>query len=213
MYQNNCCCTPPYNKKDDCCCKDGMLCALDWFYQDFLSTTQCITNVKYYPEIPKFNNQSIPNDIKDILYITPDIVPIYTDNTKNDLTYLNICKINGFEFQINKNNSNCTFKDSDIINRFNKVRYVSPKSCCCKNGVLEYLLKAREFLQSPPNVNAVILSTPTNSFKITDILAINPDTVWAKNVTTTPTASTIYYILSLCEITSITLDSVPLIGN
>lgn len=67
-------------------------------------------------------------------------------------------------------------------------------------------------MQSPPNVNAVILSTLTNSFKITDILAINPDTVWAKNVTTTPTTSTIYYILSLCEITSITLDSVPLIG-
>ncbi|MEG0181051.1 MAG: hypothetical protein RR657_04110 [Peptostreptococcaceae bacterium] len=215
MNQNNGCCTPPYPKKDDCCCKDGIICALDLFYQDFLSTTQCFKEIKYYPSLPTFDVggtiKIIPNTITDILYITPDIVPIYTDDTKEDLTYLNICKINGFEFTIDTTNTSCNFKDTDITNRFNKVRYVSPKSCCCKNGILEYLLKTREFLQTPPKVNAAIISTSTNSFKITDILAINPDTLWAKNVITDPTASTTYYVLSLCEITGITLDKFPLI--
>lgn len=214
MYQNSCC-PPPTHKKDDCCCKDGMLCALDWFYQDFLvkpTGNNCIEpgTLKYYPILPELPGPiAISNTIYNIPYITPDIVPVYIENLgepyDGDITYLNICKLHGFEFEL-KDAACETIKEADITSKFSKIRYTSSNGCCCKNGTLEYLLKARDFLLNPPATNLVILSTPANSFAVTQILAINSDAIWAKNVVTTPSAKTTYYVLSLCEIIGITLD-------
>lgn len=229
MYQNGGCCIPQsVNKKDDCCCKNGILCALDWFYQDFLLKGQkCIIDLKYYPTLQNFNqfitgtkvNKSIPNTIYNIPYITQDIIPIYTTTPvdepyKGDITYLNICKIEGFEFKINSTNCSAISKESDIASRFSKISYSSPCGCCCKNGTLEYLLKAKDFLLnlSTGTINSVVLSTQTNSFEVTQIIAINSETVWAKNTKTLDNNNlpiTTYYILSLCELIGITLNRIP----
>ncbi len=217
MYQKSGCCMLPNNKKDDCCCKDGILCALDWFFQDFLvkpTNRNCIETgtLKYYPKLQDLSTSPISNIIYNIPYITTDIVPIYIDSYivepyTGDISYLNICKLYGFEFQIS---STCTvMKEADITSRFCKIHYSSSNGCCCKNGTLEYLLKARDFLLNLPTTNSVILSTPANSFRVTKILAINSDTVWAKNIVIDPITgdpTTIYYVLSLCELIGITLS-------
>ena len=229
MY-NNGCCTPPSPRRENCCCKDGIICALDWFFQDFLlKENTCIKtgSLMYYPRLspvqvlPQQNinptQEPISNIIYNIPFITQEIVPVYITEQKSgsyigDITYLNICKLHGFQFELNDDCKRS--KESDIISRFSKIKYSSPNNCCCKNGILEFLLKARDFLTNPcsdpVDSNAsVILSTSDNSFRITQILAINSDTVWAKNeipkLGSSP-AKTIYYVLSLCEIIGITLD-------
>lgn len=212
MYQNYGCCTPPYAKKDECCCKDGIICALDFFYQDSLSIPSCITNLKYYPELPAIDGVTIPNTIFQIIYITPDIVVTYPDDTKEDTVYLSICKLNGFQFNIDSLEG-CQSKEMQIISKFNKIKYVSPNGCCCKSGVLEYLLKARDFLELNHETRSVILSTTTNSFRVNYLIAINPETVWGKYVTNGVNPTTTYYVLSLCEIEGITLDNQPFIGS
>ncbi|MCR8744603.1 hypothetical protein [Romboutsia lituseburensis] len=227
MYQNGGCCTPQSkNINSECCCKNGILCALDWFYQDFLLKGQkCIKDLKYYPILPNFNqfitgteiDKPISNIIYNIPYITQDIVPIYTNTPvdepyKGNITYLNICKIEGFEFKINSTNCTAITKESDIASRFCKISYSSPCGCCCKNGTLEYLLKAKDFLLNVPSgtLDSVVLSTQNNSFEVTQILAVNPDTVWAKNDKTLDnnTPVTTYYVLSLCELIGISLNRV-----
>lgn len=218
MFENNGCCTPP-QKKDDCCCKYGILCALDFFYQDFLVTgtgNNCIATgtLQYYPLLPPVisgtTQTQIPNTIFGIPYITQDIVPVFPyTGDKDDITYLNLCKLQAFEFQVN---TPCAGSIDSIISlNFSKVRYTSPKSCCCKNGLIEYLLKAKDFLLTPPNNNVVYISTPSNTFAFTQILAINKDTVWGKNVVVDTTTTTTYYVVSLCEIVGITFDKYPLI--
>lgn len=228
MY-NNGCCTPPSSRKDNCCCKDGIICALDWFFQDFLLKEKtCIKtgSLMYYPKAssvqvsPQSTNptlQPISNIIYNIPFITQEVVPVYTSQQKSgpyvgDITYLNICKLHGFQFELN---GNCkSSKESEITSRFSKIKYISPNNCCCKNGILEFLLKARDFLTNPCSEpvgsgDSVILSTSSNSFRVTQILAINPDTVWAKNEIPKSDynpAKTIYYVLSLCEVIGITLD-------
>lgn len=212
MFENNGCCAPP-QKKDDCCCKDGILCALDFFYQDFLvapTGNNCITNgsLKYYPALTNVAPVT-SNIIYGIPYIAPEIVPVYiSSSNKDDITYLNICKIHGFEFKLK---DGCTSKIETLIrDRFTKIKYCSPKNCCCKNGVIEYLVKGKAFLETPPLGNAIIISTSTESFKVDKIIAINPDTVWASGITNADSAQTTYYVLSICEISGITFDKAPL---
>lgn len=211
---NDECCIPPTPRKEERCCKDGIICALDYFYQDFLSTTQTIEagSLSYYPKL-----EDVSNIIYNIPYITPDIVPVYITEITNlkdsycgDITNLNICGIEGFQFQFTENVVK-TIKEADITTRFSRVRYVSPKNCCCKNGLIEHLLKARDFLINPDICNgqtltgSVILSTVTNSFTVSGILAINTDTVWAKyDVPNSSPQQTIYYVISLCKLLGIT---------
>lgn len=222
MFENNGCCTPP-PKRDDCCCKDGILCALDFFYQDFLAasaSSNCIKSesLKYYPILPPVKVDTlqiiIPNTIYGIPYIAPDIVPVFPyPSNRDDISYLNTCKINAFEFQVDNSTRPCTDMDNKITYTFSKIRYTSPKSCCCKNGLIEYLLKAKDFLLPYTNGNAVYISTPDNTFTFTQILAINKDTVWGKNVVLDDNPTTIYYVISLCEIIGITFDKYPLITS
>lgn len=227
MYQNCGCYTPPNHKKDNCSCKDGMLCALDWFYQDFLlKGNSCLTSIKYYPELPNFydctQGNTITNTIYNIPYITQDIVPVYTsipatEPYTGDITYLNICKLDGFEFKI-RNNCDIYKIENDICLRFSKISYSSINCNCCKNGTMEFLLKAKDFLLNLPTDTAqyVTLSTSTKSYRATQILAINNDTIWFKNTCTSETDSsettapvTTYYVLSLCELIGITFNRVP----
>lgn len=220
MY-NNGCCIPPSPKRDDCCCKDGIICALDWFFQDFLSTSSIIKEetLKYYPVLVENKNT-----IYGIPYISPDIVPVYiqeptgtpTDPYCGDITYLNICEIEGFEFEL-KDEVVSSMIDNNITTRFSKIKYSSPNKCCCKNGLMEYLLKGRDYLNNPCTCGEVIstdvsitISTCKKNYNVTDILAINSDTVWAKeNIPSTgePT-QTIYYIISLCKIVGLTFNRV-----
>lgn len=220
MY-NNGCCTPPIQRRDDCCCKDGIICALDWFFQDFLSVPPIIKSgtLKYYPELV-----NVANIIYGIPYISPDIAPIYineptgapTDPYCGDITYLNICEIEGFEFELELPVGVArTTIESNITTRFSKIKYCAPNNCCCKNGLMEYLLKARDFLANPCPCGtgastdvSVTISTCKKSYNVTDILAINQDTVWAKEdipSTGTPT-QTIYYVISLCKIIGLTFN-------
>lgn len=221
MENNGCCAPPP--RRDDCCCKDGILCALDFFYQDFLlasSSNSCIVSgsLKYYPIAPPVSingtTVQIPNTIYGIPYISQDIVPVYPyTGNRDDVNYLSTCKINGFEFKVSSDACATTI-ESKITYSFNKIRYTSPNSCCCKNGLIEYLLKAKDFLLTPPDQNAVYVSVPNKSFTFTQILAINKDTVWGKYVdpSTTP-ATTTYYVVSLCEIEGILFDKYPYVTN
>lgn len=227
MY-NNGCCTPPLPKKDECCCKDGIICALDWFFQDFLSVPSIIEpkTLKYYPKLESIYSQDIPNIIYGIPYISPDIVPIYINEPTGgptapycgDITYLNICEIEGFEFQLKSSLPVGVTKqsiESSISTRFSKIKYCSPNNCCCKNGLIEYLLKGRDFLTNPCPCGtgastdvSVTISTCKKSYNITNILAINQDTVWAKEdipSTGTPT-KTVYYVISLCKIVGLTFN-------
>lgn len=225
MYQNCGCCTPPNRKKDNCSCKDGILCALDWFYQDFLlKGNGCLTSIKYYPELPSMpdftTDEPISNTIYNIPYITQDIVPIYTTTPATEpyngnIIYLNICKLDGFEFKV-KDNCVASRIESDICLRFSKISYSSINCNCCKNGTMEFLLKAKDFLLNLPTDTAqyVTLSTLTKSYRATQILAINNDTVWFKDTCTLDScdsgfAGTTYYILSLCELIGITFNRVP----
>ncbi len=228
MYHNNGCCTPPVRHNHDCSCKDGMLCALDWFFQDFLlkpTDNNCITTLYYYPQLPSLlpvppaiDPTIVPNLIYNIPYLTSDIVPVYTDECcavgvpyQGDITYLNICKLNGFEFTLK---DTCKLqKESDIQSRFSKIKFCSPSSNCCKNGILESLLKARDFLlQDETGLSSVILSNYSNSFRIKNILAINSDTVWAKIDTVDALLNPItkYYVISICELIGITLDKITI---
>ena len=135
MY-NNGCCTPPSPRRDNCCCKDGIICALDWFFQDFLlKENRCIKtgSLMYYPRLspvqvlPLTNInptlEPISNIIYNIPFITQEIVPVYITEQKSgsyigDITYLNICKLHGFQFELN---GDCkSSKESDIISRFSK---------------------------------------------------------------------------------------------
>ena len=225
MY-NNGCCTPPIPRRDDCCCKGGIVCALDWFFQDFLSIPPIIQKgtLKYYPQLPDIYTQGISNIIYGIPYISPDIVPVYisepTGTPKDpycgDITYLNICEIEGFEFQLElPTGVTRPSIESSISSRFSKIKYCSPNSCCCKNGLMEYLLKARDFLTNPCPCGTVVstdvsvtISTCKKSYNVTDILAINQDVVWAKEdipSTGTPT-QTVYYVISLCKIIGLTFN-------
>ena len=224
MYQNSGCCTPPNRKQDNCNCKDGILCALDWFYQDcLLSGNACLKDIKYYPQLPSiydFNvDEPISNTIYNIPYITQDIVPIYTSTPISEpytgnITYLNVCKIDGFEFKI-RDGCSATRIESDICIRFSKISFCSPSSNCCKNGTMEFLLKAKDFLLNLPTTATqyVTLSTSTKSYRATQILAINNDTVWFKDTCTFDScdsafAGTTYYVLSLCELIGITFNRV-----
>lgn len=222
MY-NNGCCTPPVPIRNDCCCKDGIICALDWFFQDFLSVPSKIEpeTLKYYPEL-----MGISNIIYGIPYVSPDIVPIYideptgespTDPYCGDITYLNICEIEGFEFQLSTTlptGVSQTTIESSITTRFSKIKYGSPNACCCKNGLMEYLLKARDFLNNPCVCGtgastdvSVTISTSDRNYNITDILAINQDTVWAKETTLSDgETTTVYYVISLCKIIGLTFN-------
>ncbi len=220
MYYNNNCCLPPKPKKDYCSCKEGILCALDWFYQNSISTSPCIApdTLMYYPVLPTITNDNpttpIPNIIKKIPYLTQDVVPVYIDDLPTDpevpytgdITYLNLCKIHGFSFQLD---STCSSqKEADISTRFSKFKLGPLDSNCCKNGVIEYLHRANDFLLDPNSLGStVILSTTSVSFRVTQILAINSDTVWAKYANTTIT----YYVLSICELEGITFDRLPLL--
>lgn len=205
MYSNNCCCTPP-PRRDYCSCKEGIACALDWFYQDLLSSGSSSIvsgSLKYYPKLT-----DIKNTIYAIPFISPDIVPVYidsTDPTTSNLSYLSLCQLSGFEFQLNDTYK--IAKENDIISRFSKICYTSPDSCC-KTGLMEYLLKTKQFLTDNVATNPIaIISVNSNqNFTVDTILAINKDTVWAKRTVTTPSVSTTYYIISLCEIIGITLN-------
>ena len=206
-------CFYPFNKAIPCSCKDGMLCALDWFFQDFLlkpSGNNKIESLFYYPKFP-----TVSNTIYNIPYLTNDIVPVYIDpyNTNNpgddktayngDIAYLNICKLDGFKFTLKPDK---TSVESDIQTRFSKIKYCQPSANCCKNGILESLLKARDFLESPYSVT---ISNNSGDFVITSILAVNSDTVWAKfNGEVDGEVVVCYYVFSNCEIIGITLDKV-----
>lgn len=219
MYQNHGCCTPPYSKKDDCCCKDGIICALDWISRKMIEQSTgtnnngCISELYYYPVLPQIDETDISNEIGKIIYITPDILvaTLKGGRLNGDTIYLNLCELTALEFRLSENcNENI---DVEIQSRFNKIKYVSPKSCCCKNGVLEYLLNARNALPSTTgtttNISGVIISTNDNSFVVYEILAINPDTVWAKGRVVIDADTTIdtYYVISLCDIVGIILIS------
>ncbi len=99
---------------------------------------------------------------------------------------------------------------------YSKIKYCSPGSSCCKNGLMEILLKARDYLKNPCICGegattdvSVTISTCKMSYNITEILAINPDTVWAKEfipATDEEEDKTIYYVISLCKIVGITFN-------
>lgn len=223
-YNNGCCPTTP-PKNNDCSCKDGMLCALDWFFQDFLlrqTDNNSINALFYYPKLndlmpipPNTQNIQIPNLIFYIPYLTSDIVPVYINEyTKGEpytgnITYLNICKLNGFFFTF-KDSANKSQKENDIITRFSKLAYCK-NNTCCKNGVIESLLRARDFLlQDETGEYIVLLSNSTNSFRINNIIAINSDTVWAKYTFVSDQPITYYYVLSICDLSGITLVKTPI---
>lgn len=218
MY-NYGCYVPPIPPRDDCCCKEGITCALDWFFQDFLSTTPKIAegSLQYFPVLGPSDNP-LSNIIYGIPYISPDIVPTYVTPPAGgaaapycgDITYLNICEIEGFSFQLNPDNQNSATTANEIQTRFSKIKYVSPSICCCKNGLMEYLLKAKDFLTNPCICQegqgsdvSVTIYTCKNSYTATSILAINPDTVWVQNVVSGETPTTTYYVISLCKIVGI----------
>ena len=216
MQMNGCGCIPPKPSKNDCCCKDGILCVIDWLYKDFLvkpTGGNCIESgtLKYYPVLKKAggSDENIPNVIYNIPYPTPDVLPIYIKESEEppydgNKTFLSVCKINAFEFKF-KSEACEIQKDREINTLFSKIKCVSPKSCCCTNGLVEYLFRARDFLDQ--NIDAhVVLSTEKESFRGNKFVAINSETVWLKNTEATPST---YYVVSLCELVGITQKIEP----
>lgn len=175
-----------------CSCKEGLVCSLHWLWDRFHEGTLLSLSITSGIDISK---------VLGINNITTDVTSVVIQTVPSIITkYISLCKIDYATFT--------TTGDVAIINliqcQFNNIKY-TPCSCSsCKNGIIDALIASRKQLQLNSTSTTIDIAFQISApLVINEIIAINNDTVWCRNISG---SSQSFYIISICQISSVTLN-------
>lgn len=173
-------------------CKEGLVCSLHWLWDRFHEGT--LLNLSITSGIDVSKILSINN-------ITTDVTSVVIQTIPNIITkYISLCTIDYATFT--------TTGDVAIVSsiqcQFNNIKYTSCSCSSCKNGIIDALIAARKHLKLGSTSTTINIAFQNcTPIVVNDIIAINNDTLWCRNISG---SSQSFYIVSICQISSVQLN-------
>ncbi|MGL4913497.1 MAG: hypothetical protein ACRC3Y_13820 [Romboutsia sp.] len=190
MYTTpNPCCKPIVSP---CSCKEGVICALHWLWDRFHEGTLLTLTITSGIDV---------SNILEINNITTDVTSVQTSTVPTIITkFISLCTIDYLTFTTTGDVAIV----SSIKNQFNNICYTNTSSYCCKNGVIDAVISAKKHIQTGTTSTTInIAFKNATAITVNDVLAINNDTVWCRNISG---SNQTFYVVSICQISSVTLN-------